>query len=363
MNRINHRRFICLVAVLALSTGCQEEEHDPEIVDAFDSWVGAIRAKDAGRVYDLSPRSLHEKVEALHAELSAIVLRVKKEYPKAGRDAALEHLAADIVRGAQDGRALFVGLVDFSRVSFGAEIDSGLKVASVTRGESEATVTTAAGETYRFVLEDDTWKCAAMLTQFETYSSLTMLRANMGIALQNLDSWSRATQETLSMNKPVGAFNVIAAAVARGRRVTVYENLDEASHAQIKEGLAKVRALQAAAANHFKTDAAHHAFLKERQLTWVARVVDEKSLFAHLWDSGKLAAELDFGPNPTVKEVRNLGSNKAVVVLDAGGKAMDCQFTRDLAGNYQLAQLEAALERESVRKVQAAMNALAVPPQ
>ena len=343
-----------------LLLACATQEHDPEVKSAFEAFVAAIKARDAGRLYELSPPSLAEEMDGLQAELVALVGRVEREYPKSDRDGTLEALGPVAARSARTGRELFIALIDFDAVSVSAAVDRGLEIERIVVSGQEARVETRAGEIFQFVRVNDQWRCTTLLSQLEVYASLKRLRANMKVAATNLDRWEQATAENTNVRKPEGAFNVVVEAVRRGARVKVFEMLDEVSRKHLTSGLETIQKLQKALEKRYPNLAERTAYLQSHSATWVERVADEKSLFAGLWDAGKLESSLPFTGQVTLHKVDLVDEKKARVHFETGNGAETQHLVRTPDGLWRVAWLEPVLLREAVRAMEAELRA--VPP-
>lgn len=340
---------------------CQEQKAlDADVVAAFDGFMAAVKARDAGRLYDLSPKPLHERMDALQTELSDLVGRLDSDYPMTDRPEALAAIGADLVRGTTSGRDLFVALVDFDAVRLGADAERGLAPAEVRVQEDEATLTTAGGETFQFVREDDEWRCTTLLTQLDRYPSLRRLRGNMKTASANLEAWLRATRETTDHGKPEGAFNLVVLSVRRGARMMIFSLLDEQSLERLKAATKVVAALQAAAEARYPKPSQRAEYLTGRGIAWVERVGDERALFAALWDNGVVKAELPFEADVQLLRSEPGEDKSATVVAKTANGESRTTFRRNIDGKWRLSSLEAALAREGLRKLEAELRA--IPP-
>jgi len=348
-----------LIATALTLCGCDKDEHDPEVLGAHETFIAAIKARDAGRVLELSQPELAEHMDKLYAEMAEVAARITKEYPAHDRDAALANIGAELLKGVSSGRELFIALVDFTAVRWGADVDRGLAVKRIDRDGAEAVVETAGGETFRYIQAKDGWHCTTALAQFESYPSLKTLRHNIGIAKRNLGTWSKATAESLDPTKPEGAFNIVALTVKRGARVMLYGLLDKPSHERLKAGAAAATKYQAAVEKRFPKKADRHAYLQKRGISWVERVSDEKTLFAALWDAKVITGELDFPDPVKIDGVRGEGDVQSVVIKK-GDADVPVAFRRALGGRWMLSHLEPALEREVVRKLEAELGAIPV---
>ncbi len=352
---------IALVLFVAL-IGCNDQEHDSEVRDAHERFVAAVKSRDAGRVFELSQPELAQEMDALHKELSEIVARIHKEYPKTDRDVTLSAVGGDLLKGVSDGRELFIALIDFETVRCGADVDRGLAIKRIDRDGDEAVVETLGGETFRYVLSKDGWRCTAALAQLQSYPSLKTMRHNIGVAAKNLDTWSKAAAESIDPMKPEGAFNIVAAAVKRGARVMIFELLDKRSQTRLKAGFEVVQRYQEAVEKRFPKGAARREYLTKRGIGWTERVADARTLFAALWDAKIITKELEI-PHPFKIEAVRPGADgvQSVIVLQ-DGQELSFAFRRALSGRWMLAHLEPALEREVARKLEAELLELPSAP-
>lgn len=356
-------RLTC-VAALTLALACAEEPKtfDPTVTEAFNAVVGAVRAKDGGRLYDLSPKATRELVDTLFAEQRSALDAVRDAYPEADRAQALESLGGSLVEGAESGRDLFIALLDLNRLTLDAAAERGLEIDAVTVSDTEAVLTTKGGETFRFVKEADGLKVANFGAQLEASAGLRKLRANLAIARKNLAAWDKAISETTDRTKPEGTFNVLVEAVRRGARVMVFEILDKASRDELTAALAVVKSLQAASERQFPDPAARRAALASKKLEWVERIADERSLFVALWDTGYLAQDLPVSTKAEILGVDNSGDDSAVlrVSLD-GAPERRFPFVRNEVRRWCFAGLPATLQREGTRRLEAELRAWPAP--
>lgn len=356
-------RAIVFCLILSSITACSEPEHDPEISAAYDLFVAAIKAGDGGQVYELSVSALHEEMDSLHSDLTATVERIDSEYPAETRDDALESVAAELVRGAKDGRGLFISLLDFEALRPDADAERGLGIGKITRTGDEATVETLGGEVFQFIKEGSDWRCKTALTQLERYPSLRVLKLNRRTAERNMAVWKKAQTGSVDVSKPAGALNVVAAAIQRGARVMIYESLDAPSLKQIQASLPLVKTLQKESAKRFPKAAARQAWLAKEGVAWTERVTDDRSLFAALWSAKLIQTALPSDGEVTFESERSVSEKVTEVTYTSGGKTGTIEFRRTLAGEWKLASLEPLLALEAVRKVDAAnKNLTALPP-
>ena len=357
------RGYLCCALVAVLSVvACEEEpEFDPAVLTAYESFTNAVKAGDGGRVWELSPPELHSMVEELRDELIAVAALVREEYPTSDRDLALQNLAAELYEGTETPREMFIRLLDKDAMSADGGTDKGLTPVEVKVYGAEAVVETKGGETFRFELYGDDWRCTTLVAQLEAWPSLVRIRKNAEIVRRNIKSWRRNKQETTDRSKPAGAFNIVLQAVQRGKRVTVFEQLDKTSRETLKQAYTACQQLQKQLEVKFPAKAARTAYLEGRKSQWVEQVANEKTLFALLWDQGKLAGELP----PAAGDVKVLRSestsdDSAVVVAATKDGERRFQFKRVLGGEWRFANLQAAIEREALRFIEAETRALPV---
>jgi hypothetical protein len=366
MHALRALRSVVLAACLALSSlsvGCQEPPtFDPDVTGAFNALVGAVRAKDGGKLWELSPASMHTAMQSLYERQRRVVEAVRSAYPQTDRDAALADLGASLLEGARDGRDLFLALVDFDRFAASPGADRGLVIASLTLNGPEAVLTTVGGESFRFVKQAEGWKSAVFESQIEASVGLKRLRANLDVAEANLASWDRAVQETTDRSKPEGAFNVLFESVKRGARVMVFELLDPKSRELLTSGLAAAVSLQGALEKRYPTAAERTRYLTDKKLVWLERVADEKALFAALWDGGALAADLPAATDGEIADVKMSGADTTVISVKGATPSRSFTFVRDLAKRWCFAGLQATLEREGLRRLEAEQRALPAAP-
>ncbi|MFT7625556.1 MAG: hypothetical protein ACI9WU_004747, partial [Myxococcota bacterium] len=274
--------LLCLAALVVFSTlsGCEQESLDADVSAAHSAFVAAVKNKDAGALFDMAPAEVRTYFDTLYSTLTKVVADVKDKYPAVEREPALEALAAERLEGVTSGRELFAALLDLEAVHGGEDVDRGLEAVSIQKTDTDATVQTAAGESFVYVMEDGKWKAATIRAQLERYPSVKRLRANIQTAHNNLQTWAKATTETLDPTKPEGAFNVVVQAVQRGARVMLFEQLDEVSRKHLADALVAVKALQSHLEARFPKADARRKYLAERKLEWAERVADQKSLFA-----------------------------------------------------------------------------------
>ena len=352
-----------IVALAFIVSACQQEEVvlDSEVVSAYDTFVQAIRTHDAISLYELSPGELRARFDALYAELNGIIARIEREYPAVDRADALQALAADTVRKAKNGRELFVALVNVQGIEESEAIRSGLQVATTSVDGDKAIVTTRGGEAFHFERDRGKWRCTTLVEQLDSYASLSTLRTNMMTAASNLDVWLKARRETVDPTRPEGAANIILQAIRRGRRVTVFERLDDASKKHLADGAAAVKELLAALERRFPTKDERTRFLSDQKLGHLEKVADAKSLFAALWDAGLLASDLPSGKGTTVKSVTEGERGVTTVVTTGPEGESTTQLVKGKDGQWQLASLEPVLDREAVVRIRQAIGAVPVP--
>ncbi len=353
-------------SLLVLVLACAEPEtFDPDVSSAYKSLVDAVRAKDGTKLWEMTPDSARKTLKELYLEISDVVSAASAGYPEVDRVSALASLGASLVEGARDERDFFLALLDFGRVKFDAAADAGMAVESLTVQGDEASLTTRAGEVFRFVKEGGVWKSTAIQVQLDLNPTFKRLRANLAVARSNLASWDKAAQETTDRSKPEGAFNVFFESVKRGARVMVYELLSPASREPIKKAVVSLKEYQAALEKRFPALPARQALLAERKFAWTERVGDEKAFFAALWDTGALAADLPIGSTAAIDKVKSQGPEKALIDVKLDGNRRTFVMTRDDTKRWGYAGLEATLEREGLRRVEAEMrhlDALPTPP-
>lgn len=354
-------------SLLVLLLACAEPvTFDPEVSSAYKSFVDAVRAKDGAKLWEMTPEPARKTLKELYEEVRDVVSAASAGYPEVDRVAALASLGSSLLEGARDERDFFLALLDFSRVKFDAAADAGMAIESLTVQGDEANLTTRAGEVFRFVKEGGAWKSTAIQAQLDLNPTFKRLRANLAVARANLESWDKAAQETTDRSKPEGAFNVFFESVKRGARVMVYELLSPASKEPIKKAVASLKEYQASLEQRFPALPARQALLTERKFAWAERVGDEKAFFAGLWDTGVLAADLPVGVTATIESVENQGTEKATIVVKLDGNPRSFVMTRDDTKRWGYAGLEATLEREGLRRVEAEMRHLdtlpAAPP-
>jgi hypothetical protein len=348
-----------LFALCCWAPGCQSHAEEPAVVDAFQSFVAAIRAQDAGRLYDLAPKALRQKLDSLHTELFELVVQVEREYPKAEVAATLEGIAAELLDGAESGRDLAKALIDFSALHGGAGTDEGLAINTIWVGDEKASLTTRAGETFPFFREGGAWVCGTLLIQLDQNPSLKRLRANMRIVAKNLAAWKSATRETTDQTKPAGVFNVVVEAVRRAARVKVYELLDAESLKLLEDGSAAVRRLQHALEKRFPGRAQRAAYLVKRKLAWIELVRGPKALFAGLWDSGNLKNELPFIKEVTIRAIHIRNDSTALLTAATGAGERRIEFKRATNGRWKLSALVPVLHRVAIRGMETELTTLA----
>ncbi len=341
---------------------CQEEVLDPEITAVHESFVAAIRAGDVAKLYEMTPDEARAYFDKLWSTWFDVATRVKEQYPAHERDAALEALAWERLKDLDSGRAMFTALIDFDNLNAGADsgVERGLKPVSIQRGDGEATVETASGERFRYVLEGETWRAATILAQLERYPTLKRLRANLKVAHANLGTRARASAESTDLRKPQGAYNVVLLAVRRGARVMLFQQLDDASRKHVEAALAVIKQLQEATEKRFPGADARRTYLASRNIAWIERVADAPGLFAGLWDEGGLKAAL---PVPETGDIAIGRVETGAVETDVtvhgkvGETPLALKLARVVSGHYRLAQLEPNLVKE-LRRLEAELRAV-----
>jgi hypothetical protein len=347
-----------VVVILSLlsgnSLGCREESSfDTEVVAAYERFVAAVKARDADQLYEQSPVELHEQMADLFARLKAIQERVSRDYPESSRDEALEAVGAHLTAGFSTERDLFRVLVNFDGLTSGEAVQRGLEIEEVRVEGDEATVLTRAGEAFQFVRADDGWRVTTVLSQLQSNGSLARLRGNIQIASDNMDQWERFASSTYDSSRPEGLLNIIRASVGEGRPLMVYQHLDEASRNHLIRGLEVAKGLQTALDTKYPQPQERQQYLNSRQMVWLERVADDKSLFAVLWNEGRFRSDLPLEKDTVVQRVEPLDGTRRKVVLANGDRTFEYSIVQIVGGHYRFAGLEPALQREAVRKLEA----------
>ncbi|MFT5432416.1 MAG: hypothetical protein ACI9OJ_003115, partial [Myxococcota bacterium] len=353
------RTSILLPALLVsgLTTACQKQEHDPSLAAAFEEFASAIRAQDAGRLWDLSPAELHDRLDTLYEELSDVIDSVKNQYPQSDREAALQNLAADRVAGVTSGKELFIAFLALDALSTSPAVARGLEIESTRLTGPEGTVITRGGETFLFVREGDGWRCTSLLAQFESFPSLRTLRANMQTAKSNIETWSKATAETTDRTKPAGTLNVLARASRRQARVMVFQLLDKASKEQLAAGAKAASEFKAELAKRIPSADARKKYLVDRKMSWLLRVGTPKSLFVELWDAEVFAKMVPTLDAFEIDEVVTVSEDLARVKVTFADQKREFEFKRELSVWF-FSSLEPAIVASGIARLTREQRAL-----
>ncbi len=325
---------------------------EPELQQALDALVSAARDKDAAALWAISPAKLHSRFDALAADLVTTWERVQRDYPAAEQAAALESLGEPTLKSALvegTGAELFAALTDFTRIGTGEAVDRGLAVSSVTRDGDTATLKTQNGESFRFVREGDAWKAAVLLDRLDAHPTIAGLGAHVRDVKKVLDGWVKTRQESVDPKRPEGAFNVAMEAIRRTRRVTLFEMLEPSARAKLDAAFATVEKLQKAAELRYPTLAERKSVLDARKLAWIEGVPDAKALFVALFDAGAFADDVPATGNASITAVRSAEAGAMEVVSKEKDKEWVVRFSRAETGEWKLAALTAAIQRESER--------------
>ena len=352
--------FLLAACIFVGFAACDDEPvFEPTVTAAFQSFVGAVKAGDGGRLWELSPPEFHSLVEKFRTEMLEISRLVREEYPESDRDIALQNLASELYEGTGTPREMFIRMLSKDAMTTDDATDRGLQPVAVKVYGDEAVVETKGGETFRFELLGDEWRCTTLVSQLESWPALTRLRKNAGVARRNIESWRRDKQETTDKNKPAGAFNIVLKAVRRGARVTVYEQLDKSSRRALKQAFDTCAKLQKELERRFPRKSSRIAYLTKRNARWVEQVANEKTLFALLWDRKKFASELPPADGDvTVLRSEYMSDDSAVVIASSAAGERRFQFRRVLGGEWRFANLHATIEREALRFLEAESRAL-----
>jgi hypothetical protein len=356
------RIFVLIAALLCSGVflGCQERELDPAVLAAYQHFVQALKADDREALYAQSPVALHARMDVLYLRWKTVVARVREEYPEAEKIKTLELLAATIIDRTSSGKDLFMALLEDLLEPPGPPELQGLEVADLIVRNKRAIVTTKAGEVFEFVTDQNQWRCTLLDNQFtgDTYTSLKMLEANMDTVASNLDSWRVASRDTTDQTRPEGALNTIVQAFIYGKRMTVYEVLSEATTQLLAEGarLSGTLRKQLKATNP-KPDS-YREFLVQRSLEWVARVVDGRSLFAILWDTGRFKSIFPLTRSSKIQSVLPGQGGGAVVLVRTNSEQSRYTMRVNKDGKWKLQDLESAVREVAVQPIQRALEAL-----
>ena len=333
---------------------------DPAIVSVHSKMVTALKSSDTESLYNLSSVELHNKLDSFHIRWKQTIKRVRYEYPAAEKEKALTQLAVEVADKVNNGKELFVHLLELPTDTPDGAVNQGLEIAEHVVNEDRAVVTTKAGEVFEYVLENGQWRCSLLHNQWESYSSLKRLEGNIKTANENLDSWRVASRETTDQRKPEGAFNTIIQAVGKGYRMTVYTVLSKDTVALLKKGSDDATQLRSLLKRHYPKDGHRREFLVKRQIDWTERVTDGRSLFAILWDTGRLKMDLKLERESKVKSVIPSEKNANLVVIVAGidGPGDQYEMMRQSDGLWKLQSLETAIRAKAVGPIASAITEL-----
>lgn len=348
--------ILSILLLLLAAPGCQEKEHDPGVTAAYKAFIGAVKARDAGKLWELSPAELRTRFDALQGQLAAVTKRVQKEYPTSDREATLTSLGSAEVRAATNGKELFLALVDFDALGQGDAVDRGLEIDEIGISGTEATVTTRGGEGFLFVRDGDEWRCTTLVTQLEQYSSLQRLKANIKVATANMDRWSKVTRETTDPRRADGALNTVAEAVKGKDLLLVHKMLDKPSKEHLAAGYKVVAKLQAALEKRFKRPE-RKAWLTPRKIDWIEKVGDAKALFVLLHEQGRLADALPDANDMVVGRIERIDKRITRIHVTTGAGPRVHTMVRRESGLWALS-IPAILQREAFRAMEAELRAV-----
>ncbi len=342
---------------------CQQKEHDPALVAIHSQMTEALVSVDTETLYVLSSSELHTRLDDFHGRWEKTVQRVRKEYPTAEKEKALKQLAVGVSEKVENGKELFVHLLELPDGPVDGLVKQGLEIAELVLNGDRAVVTTKAGEVFEYRFENGQWRCTLLLNQWESYPSVKMLENNIKIANANLDSWRVASRETTDQKKPEGAFNTIIQAVQKGYRMTVFTVLSTETIRLLNQGAKSAVALRKKLKKQMPKEPERREFLVKRQIDWSTRVTDGRSLFAILWDTGRLKMDLKIVNDTKVKSVIPSESDKNRVSIMTGSKAGDEQFEmiRQTDAFWKLTSLETVIKAKAVGPILRAIAELEVP--
>jgi len=348
---------------VVLLSACQQEEHDPALVTVHTQMTTALIAADKETLYALSSADLHTRLEDFHSRWDQTVQRVRAEYPESEREKALKQLAADVSEKVGNGKELFVHLLSLNEDLTDGLVQQGLDIAELVLNGDRAVVTTKAGEVFEYRNENGQWRSTLLLNQWESYASVKMLENNIRTANANLDSWRVASRETTDQKKPEGAFNTIIQAVQKGYRMTVYTVLSAETIRLLNDGAKSATALRKKLKKQMPKEPERREFLVKRKIDWSTRVTDGRSLFAILWDTGRLKMDLKIASDTKVKSVIPSDTDPMRVSIVTGSKAGDEQFEmiRQADSSWKLTSLETAIKAKAVGPIRGALAELATP--
>jgi len=343
-----------------LCGSCGSEEQHDQIKVAYAAFTNAAKTNDAGRLYDMSPKAFRDRVDKFYLELSTLIETVEREYPKAEVEVTVENLAKPQVSGAANGRDLVIALVDFSGVTKSEDVDDGLAIDEIGVSGTEATLTTRAGEVFNFIQENNAWHCNSLAVQFDRAISVTKLRANIKAVNKNLAAWKKATRETTDQTRPEGVFNVLTRAVKRAARVKIYELLAPNTQGHLKHAAELARNFQKVVDRKYPRKRARLDFLKQVKLGWITGVAGDKSLFAAMFDAGLFRDELPLLKAVTIREIRVLKDDTAILVAATSGGDKKFEFQRLPTASWRLLSLEPVIVREAVRRLEVQLKKFGV---
>jgi hypothetical protein len=356
------RTFILIAALLCSGVfgGCQEKELDPAVLAAYQQFIQALKADDREALYALSPTALHTRMDALYLRWKTVVARVRDDYPMAEKTKTLELLGASVIDTTSSGKELFIALLDDPPEPPGPMEFQGLEVADLIVRKERAIITTKAGEIFEFVTDQQQWRCTLLHNQFtaDTYNSFKMLETNMDTVESNLDSWRVASRDTTDQTRPEGALNTIVKAAVHGKRMTVYEMLSGDTIQLLADGARLADSLRTQVkAKNMKPDASRE-FLVQRSLEWVVRVVDGRSLFAILWDTGRFKSIFPLTRSSRIQSVLPGQQGGAVVLVRTNSEESRYTMTVNKDGKWKLLNLESVVRDKALQPIKRALAAL-----
>jgi len=101
-------------------------------------------------------------------------------------------------------------------------------------------------------------------------------------------------------------------------------------------------------------------FLKQVKLGWITGVAGDKSLFAAMFDAGLFRDELPLLKAVTIREIRVLKDDTAILVAATSGGDKKFEFQRLPTASWRLLSLEPVIVREAVRRLEVQLKKFGV---
>jgi len=330
--------LLAMGATLA-AVGCGEDEADEgsAVEVAFQSLVDAIRRRDADALYALTTNRTRTFLDSFAKDLGDAERLMRAYFPEWQQQTFAQQLALARLGGAKDGRELFARLVDFDRAREGDAVHGGLEhEPAVIQGDT-ATLKTAAGELFVFVLEDGTWRATA----YDAVTTLPLvgtLEQNIATLRDNVRRLKELYATANDPKAPEGAFNQLRDALVKGDGKIVFTLVDDEGRKALGRLRAALTALKTLpeAERKDRLGAAELPGLDLDSATGTDRRLAEA-----LTAMGRLRELIGVDGNSAVHVVRIVSRSEAVVVTT---EAEEFAFVAEADGLWHLADVAPLLE-------------------